>query len=80
MKYEQIITAFKNCDFRLDPEKCSACPYIGTGCFEELKKDIVEVYNNQKSLIDRQSAYIDRCETGEEDWVKRLIERAAKNN
>ncbi len=80
MKYEEIITAFKNCDFKLDPEKCPACPYIDTGCFEELKKQIIHIYKNQKSFIDRQAAYIERCETGEEDRVKRLIERAAKNN
>lgn len=75
MKYEETILAFQECKFKLDPEICSKCPYLEKGCFDEMKKDIVEIYNRQKDLIKRQEAYIERCESGEEDWVKRLMER-----
>lgn len=56
---EEIIKSLKFC------EDCSA----------NINVDIIDLINRQKSEIEELKDYINRCKSGEEYWVKCLLER-----
>ena len=56
-----------------DPKsKSSHCTAVGDNGLEKLALDLI---NRQKAEIERLNEYISRCKSGEEYWVKCLLER-----
>ena len=71
----EIIKALECCT-GLDFGKCAHCHLIHTvGCSSKLLKYSFDLINRQKAEIERLKAYIKKCESGEEYWVKSLVKR-----
>ena len=75
MTDKDIIKALECCT-GLDFGKCAHCHLIHTvGCSSKLLKYSFGLINRQKAEIERLKAYIKKCESGEEYWVKSLVKR-----
>ena len=60
--------------------KCNECPFIdevgdGKDCVDISWGYLLSIINRQKAEIERLNEYISRCKSGEEYWVKCLLER-----
>jgi hypothetical protein len=77
MTDNESIKAYVNCIGVHQPTDCQECPYHHEedGCYEKMTDDILSLINRQKAEIEGLNEYISRCKSGEEYWVKCLLER-----
>lgn len=55
---------------------CTGCPlFPDNACVHILTKSALDLINRQQAEIAKLEEYIDRCKSGEEYWVKCLLER-----
>ena len=79
---EEVIKALEHCGscYKGDVgERCTGCPLDDAddpSCFDTLLHDLsLDLINRQKAEIESLNSYIRRCKSGDEYWVKCLIER-----
>lgn len=74
---EEIIKALECCTKAVSGvRKCEKCPlYTKFQCLYAIKVYALELINRQKAEIERLNEYIKRCKSGEEYWVKCLLDR-----
>lgn len=76
LKPEDVMKALECCNTK---GNCNQCPYeiVGeyTPCYSALTQDALALLREKDAEIERLKAYIQRCKSGEEYWVKCLLER-----
>ena len=71
LKRDEIIKALEHC---INDNTCEQCNYSPSTCF--IQENALSLIKELTEENERLEAYINRCKSGEEYWVKCLIDRA----